>query len=185
MNPQLGFSFDAAAPLQIAIPADPVAYFREIISQHHAAMMAGDEKRVAELRDKADSLAIDMNGGARLGIKGGPEAPCAVLERATQAVDGDVPLWGQTGNFVVTVADVRVLVEIDGVYGLGSAISHWPGFDARRVDQEKPFPISESGYRSFIGDRAAVAANITPDAYVIAVMSDYLATLKPKKKRRA
>ncbi|CAN7602484.1 hypothetical protein [Pararhizobium sp. LjRoot238] len=42
-----------------------------------------------------------------------------MLARLTAAETGKVPLWGQTGNFVVTVRDARVRAEMDGMFGIG------------------------------------------------------------------
>ncbi len=57
-------------------------------------MMAGNEEEVMATREEAHDLAIMLNGGAFLGILGGPDAPGCVLERETAAAEGTIPLLG-------------------------------------------------------------------------------------------
>ncbi len=101
------------------------------------------------LRGEARSLALRLNGGER-GILADEDAPGCVLERESAAPPGAVPLWGQKGAFIVTVAGMRVRVALHGVFGIGSWSGFWPGFAAHAVDWDKPF-LSETGYRSFLG----------------------------------
>jgi hypothetical protein len=56
---------------------------------------------------------------------------------------GDVPLWGQRGQFLVADGDVRALVEYEAGYG-GPLGAH---FQFHVIDLDRPF-ISETGYRS-------------------------------------
>lgn len=188
MTSQLGFAFEAAAPLPVTrdIPADPLSCYRELIEQHHAAMMAGDVERTLRIREQAHDLATDMNGGTNCGIIG-PDGPGTMLENQTAAKDGEIPLWGQLGNFVVAVGETRVLIEQDGIFGIGAAFSFWPGFAVHIVDLDKPFPISGTGYRTFISDvgQFAPAPNTTPDAFACEVLAAYLASQpKPKTRKR-
>src|SRR5580704_14958704 len=104
---QLGFGFDDMLREQETahLPGtmeEAIPYYRKLIERHHAAMLAGDEKAAMAIREEAHELAYKVNGG-KSGIKGGPDAPCYVLERATEAPAGVVPMWGQTGNFTIDV----------------------------------------------------------------------------------
>jgi hypothetical protein len=101
----------------------------------------------------------------------GPEAPCYVLERATHCDSGKVPLWGQTGEFIVTVRGAQVRIEMDGMFGIGAMPI--PGFSAHVVEPNKPF-ISETGYRSFIGYQPDIPTDTTPDAYAKNLIQHYL-----------
>jgi hypothetical protein len=58
-------------------------------------------------------------------------------------VPGDVPLWGQRGQFLVADGDMRALVEYEAGYG-GPLGAH---FQFHVIDLDRPF-ISETGYRS-------------------------------------
>ncbi|MEJ0038737.1 MAG: hypothetical protein WDO68_22120 [Gammaproteobacteria bacterium] len=150
-----------------------VPFFRSLLGQHHAAMMAGDAERVFELREEARKLALRLNNG-KPGIIADENAPGCMLETLTAASLGEVPIWGQAGEFNIEAAGTRVRVVIDGVFGIGSSVSFWHGFAAHCVDANKPF-ISETGYRSFLGLHAAPMAGMTPDAFVKAALETYKA----------
>jgi hypothetical protein len=168
----LGRSMNAIAVYEPIEAAEAIERYRALIVEHHAAMLRADREKVEQLRKAADDLAIRMNGGTRLGIKGGADAPCYVLERATDAA-GAVPLWGQTSEFVIDVDGMRVKVEMDGMFGIGGSSMFWLGFAAHAVDWNKPF-LSETGYRSFLGLLAEPSAGMTPDTFTAAVIREYI-----------
>src|SRR5579862_3357948 len=107
-NPrQLGFRFDDMLREQETahLPAtmeEAIPYYRKLIERHNEAMLAGDVEKTMAIREEAGELAYKVNGGDA-GIKGGPDAPAYVLERATAAAPGTIPMWGQTGDFTITV----------------------------------------------------------------------------------
>jgi hypothetical protein len=132
---QLGFGFDQMAEEQrIAyLPStveEAIPFYRKLLERHHAAMLAGDVRAAMKVREEAHELAVKVNGGDA-GICGGPDAPAYVLERATAAAAGTVPLWGQTGSFTVDVNGMKVRIEQDGIFGTGAMHMTWPGFEAR------------------------------------------------------
>jgi hypothetical protein len=149
-----------------------VPFYRGLIEQFHAALLIPDYEAAEKIQKEADDLAAKLNGGTTLGIKGDPDAPCYVLERATAAEPGSVPLWGQTGEFIVTVGTVKVRIEIEGMYGIGAMPI--PGFSAHCVDPAKPF-ISETGYRSFLGYQPEMPPGMTPDQCVTEIIKVYMA----------
>jgi hypothetical protein len=149
-----------------------VPFFRTLLERHHAAMLAGDEEETMRLRDDADLLALKLNG-FESGILAGPEAAGCVLERETAATPGDVPLWGQEGEFIIIAASTRVKIEMNGVFGIGCSMSFWPGFSAHAVDWDRPF-LSETGYRSFLGIHWPVEKGLTPDLFVGKVLAHYI-----------
>jgi hypothetical protein len=150
---QLGFGFDKfqeereTAHLPSAID-EGVTHYRALLAQNHQAMLAGDEKAVMNIRKKANRLAVKLNDGD-VAILGGPDAPGYVLMRETAAPPGTVPMWGQQGDFTVTVGDMKVRVAMDGMLGISAGLNFWPGFSANVVKSDKPF-LSETGFRSFI-----------------------------------
>jgi hypothetical protein len=73
-------------------------------------------------------------------------------------------LGGQCGAFVMELWGMRVRVEMDGLFGIGSSHSVWPGFSAHAVDWDKPF-LSPTGYRSFLGVIATPQIGYTPDIF--------------------
>lgn len=99
-----------------------------------------------------------------MGICARPDSPACLLERATAAPEGAMPLWGQTGNYTIDVDGMKVRIEQDGIFGLGCRSCFWPGFSAHAVDYDRPF-LSETGYRSFIGIFAPTEAGVTPEIF--------------------
>ncbi len=152
--------------------ADAIPYHRLLIRQHHAAILAADAGKVAQLRREAKRLAVRLNDGEP-GILAHPDAPGCALARETAAAPGTVPLWGQDGSFIVEVSGMRVRIALDGLFGIGGSIQFWPGFAAHAVDPDRPF-ISETGYRSFLGIHAAPVPELTPDAFAAKVIAAHI-----------
>jgi hypothetical protein len=97
-----------------------------------------------------------------------------VLARESAAAPGAVPLWGQIGEFIITVDGMKVRIELDGLFGIGGRFIYWPGFSAHAVDYDRPF-LSETGYRSFLGIHAEPVPGLTPDAFTGKVIAAYVA----------
>ncbi len=152
--------------------AEAVPFMRILIRQHHAAMQIADVDAVMALRDEAYKLALRLNGG-KPGILADDEAPGCVLECKNAAPQGDIPLWGQHGSFVVTIDSMRVRIELDGFFGIGGRYKFWPGFSARAVDFDRPF-LSATGYRSFLGIHADPVPGLTPDAFTCKMIAGYV-----------
>ena len=175
---QLGFGFDEMLEAERtahvpSIMEQAIPYYRGLLHRHHAAMMAGDIDAAMKIRDEAQDLAVKLNGGELMGICAGPDSPGHRLERETAAPDGTVPLWGQTGNFVIEVNGMKIRIEQDGLFGIGSSMSSAPGFAAHAVDYDKPF-LSETGFRSFIGSRPEIVPGMTPDVMAREMIQAYL-----------
>ncbi|MDG4901407.1 MULTISPECIES: hypothetical protein [unclassified Mesorhizobium] len=151
---------------------EAIPFYRLLIRQHHAAMLAADVQTAMSLRKKAELLAVRLNGGEP-GILAGEVAPGRVLARETAAASGAAPLWGQEGEFAIIVDGTRVRIELDGIFGIGSGFMFWPGFAAHAVDLDRPF-ISETGYRSFLGIHADPAPGLTPDAFAEKVIAAHI-----------
>lgn len=151
---------------------DALPYCRALIERHHAAMLAADENEAMRLKKEAHALARRLNGGAP-GILAHEGAPGCVLERECAAPDGSAPLWGQKASFTITVADMPVRIEMDGLFGI-CFHSVWPGFSANAVDFTRPF-LSETGYRSFLGIHAEAVPGLTPEAFARHVIASYVA----------
>lgn len=148
-------------------------FYRGLIERHHAAMLAADVDEAMRLRREAGILALRVNGGDA-GILAGPDAPGCVLECETAAAPGAVPLWGQTGDFLIAVDSMRVRIELDGIFGVAAGACFWPGFAARAVDLNRPF-LSETGYRSFVGIYAEPAPGLMPDDFAREVIAAHIA----------
>lgn len=68
---------------------------------------------------------------------------------------------------------MRVEIAMEGVFGIGSGFSFWPGFAARAVDPHRPF-LSPTGYRSFLGIHAEAQPGLTPGDFVSRVIEAYV-----------
>ena len=133
----------------------------------------GDRREVRQSNRKTRRLRGQLNGGEK-GFLAHDDAPGCALARETAAVPGAVPLWGQTGDFIVAVGAMRIRIERDGLFGIGSGFSFWPGFAAHAVEWDRPF-LSETGYRSFLGIHAAPVPGLTPDAFAAKVIAAHVA----------
>lgn len=153
--------------------AEAVPFYRLLIQQHHAAMLAADVDAVMHLRKEARRLAERLNGGER-GIFAYEDSPGNVLTREAAVTTGAVPLWGQEGEFVIDAGGMRVRIELDGMFGVTSSYFFWPGFAAHAVDFERPF-LSETGYRSFLGIPAEPVPGLTPDAFAAKMIAAHIA----------
>lgn len=150
---------------------EALGYFRGLLDRHHAAMLAADIDEAMRLREEADLLALKLNGGEP-GILAHEDAPGRALERETAASPETVPLWGQKGEFTIALSGMRVHIEMEGVFGIGSGFGYWPGFAARAVDVHRPF-LSETGYRSFLGIHADPVPGMTPDSFAAKIIAAY------------
>lgn len=151
---------------------DAIEYYRALLAEHHATMMAADVDETMRLRDDAHLLAIKLNGGEP-GILAEDDAPGCMLARVTAAPDGSIPLWGQQAVFVISLHGMQALVEMDGIFGIGGSHCYWPGFSASVVDTHKPF-LSETGYRSFLGIYAEPVSGLSPDEFARAICTRYI-----------
>lgn len=151
---------------------EALPFFRALLNQHHAAMLAGELDSAMRLRSDAHELAYKLNG-YDAGILVDEGSSGYALDTLTAASPGIVPIWGQSGSFEVVVASMRVRIEMDGLFGVGASCSSWMGFSAHAVDAEKPF-LSHTGYRSFLGVGGSLAAGYTPDTFAVAIIASYV-----------
>ena len=152
--------------------AEAIPVYRQMLEDHNQAMVAGNERAAMAVRKEANRLAIKLNGGL-LGVLGGPDAPGEVLQRETHAPAGQVPMWGQRGDFVVDVNGVPVRIQMEGMLGISASLTVWPGFGAHVVEPDKPF-FSDTGYRSFLGVHAIMVPGLTPDAFAREVIASHI-----------
>lgn len=155
------------ATMDAAIP-----FYRDLIQQHHEAMMAGDADKVRSLREDAGKLACKLNN-YEAGIIADEKAPGSVLARVTAAEPVLVPLWGQVGSFEIRHGKMRVRIEMEGLYGIGASYRSWLGFSAHAVERNKPF-LSDTGYRSFLGVGGTLDAGYAPDAFAKGIVAAYV-----------
>lgn len=152
---------------------DALPFYRDLIDRHHAAMIRGDAETVLRLRNDAHDLACKLNN-YEPGIIAGDDSPGCVLDALTRAEDGAVPLWGQSGSFIISIGSMRVRIEMDGIFGIGASHMSWLGFSAHAVDLDKPF-LSDTGYRSFLGVGGTLVAGFTTDLFAADIINAHVA----------
>lgn len=160
-----------AAELAATLPADRAGLLAAAlgaISAIHASVLEANEKAAEAAADRYEAVVWKLNGGTFFGSYdvANQNAAGHLVEQYCSAAPGTVPMWGQRGEFLVTVSGVRAIVELRDGFGRFRT-----GFSFHVVDADKPF-ISETGYKShfetFKGGR-------TVEQVAIAVFSAYLA----------
>ena len=156
-----------AAELLAELPADRDGLLAAAVAavvEIDAAVMRGDGAAAEVAGDRYEAIIWKLNGGTNFGCMADDEAAGRVIERHCAAVPGEVPLWGQRGQFLAVTGDMRALVEYEAGYG-GPLNAH---FQFHAVDLDRPF-ISETGYRSrFSHERERAAAG-----YYEVMLDDY------------
>lgn len=153
--------------------ADSIPLHREQIAAHHAAMLACDFEAAQTIREEAHLLARKLNKGAP-GILASDDAPGCVLARDCAATLGTVPLWGQDGEFEITVHGCAIQITMHGMFGIASYATYL-GFEARAVNPAAPF-ISQTGYRSFLGCHVPPEPEMTTGRFASRVIAHHIET---------
>lgn len=132
---QLAAGLPEAAPALLDVAMQAVRYI-------DAAVRAGDDSSLALATVRYDAVVWMLNGGTFFGCADGPDSPASVVGRHCAAAPGVVPLWGQSGEFLIVIDGIRAVVHMEG-----RGFSWMHHFEFHAVDPDTPF-ISETGYRS-------------------------------------
>lgn len=123
-----------------ALPSDPAELqvrAERVLQVYHDAMLAADVQALDDAELVYQACVVKLNGGTAFG--------CAEVQDALAAKfaapAGQVPKWGQAGEFLLEVEGVRMVVVMD----VGSLSNHC-GAELHAVDFDKPF-VSRTGYR--------------------------------------
>ena len=162
---------EAAADLAAELPeerAGLLAVAAEAVAACHAAVLASDGAAAEAAANRYDASIWKLNGGTYHGCKDGanPEAAGTLIELHCSAAPSVVPMWGQSGEFLMESGGVRCLVEVGD--GFGSLLDRHFAFHV--VDLDRPF-ISETGYRSHF---ETAQGGMTVDQVAAAVFAGYL-----------
>lgn len=112
---------------------------------YDAAFCAGDWERAAEIRTRKEAVIWKLNGGSFFASWAEDDSAGYVVSNHCAAAPGQVPTWGQAGEWVMTVSGMRVrIVKSDGTRNGGG------DFAMHVVDLDRPF-LSDTGYRSCLG----------------------------------
>ena len=99
-----------AAELLAELPADRDGLLAAAVAavvEIDAAVMRGDGAAAELAGDRYEAIIWKLNGGTNFGCMADDEAAGRVIERHCAAVPGDVPLWGQRGQFLQVVHGQR------------------------------------------------------------------------------
>lgn len=122
-------------------PAEFPARARAQVARYHDAVLAGDLDALDLSQSAYEALVYVLNGNTMLGSAADEDRATHVLARAVAAAPGQVPCWGQSGDFLVEVDGMRVRVEV------AKGLHNHHGITLHAVDLDRPF-LSETGYRS-------------------------------------
>lgn len=156
-----------------------------LIAIYDAALREGDHERARAASGALDDMVFRVHGG-HFGSAETREA----IATACRADDGQVPLWGQPGEFEIQVEGCRILIEYEGFGGRGAGDAE--SFAARATDLRAPF-ISSTGYRSFLGAGRWPAPDLAEDVaawagrviagYIHGELKGRLVTIEPLEER--
>lgn len=159
----------AAAAVAALMPAGRdglLAVARECVELYNNAVLDRADFAALVISERYEAAIWKLNGGTFFGSCAGDDSAGMFVKRYCAAVPGVVPLWGQQGEFLINVKDIRCWVKYGG--GLGSVLnSH---FEFNAVDLDAPF-ISETGYRSHF---CGVVRGQAVDAAAALIFADFL-----------
>ena len=131
----------------------------------HTAVLSFDNQGAADAGNRYEAAVWKLNGGTFFGCVANDLAAGKIIERHCASALGEVPMWGQTGQFLIKVEGIRALVDFGYGYGVGG--TH---YDFHAVDLDRPF-ISETGYRSHLD---VLAAGRIVDEAASAIFAGYI-----------
>ncbi|KVW77424.1 hypothetical protein WK99_27915 [Burkholderia ubonensis] len=111
----------------------------DAVRELHAAVVADDAATAEVASDRYDAVVWRLNGDTFFGCRVGAGE---LIEQHCRAERGNIPMWGQAGEFLINVSGVRSIVEVDDGFGRFRVF-----FKFHAVDVNKQF-ISETGFRS-------------------------------------
>lgn len=123
-----------------ALPADPAELEQTaagVRRLYHDALLVGDVQALDDADLVYRACVVKLNGGTHFGSAEIQKA----LEAKFAAVAGQVPEWGQAGEFLLEVEGMRLVVKMcpDG-------LANHCGAELHAVDFDRPF-VSRTGYR--------------------------------------
>ena len=142
-----------------------VAEAMAAVTALHTAVLSFDSQGAADAGNRYEATVWKLNGGTFFGCRADDLAAGKIIETHCASALGEVPMWGQTGQFLIEVEGIRALVDFGYGYGVGG--TH---YDFHAVDLDRPF-ISETGYRSHLD---VLAAGRTVDEAATAIFTGYL-----------
>lgn len=137
---------DATEPEQLDV-AEQAAFnwALQLIRDYDAAIRASDDTTAANIAELYDGVVRDLNGGQSFDSH---KARQRVAE-ACRAADGDLPMWGQHGRFLIEINGIRTVVESKGSPNCHTLSGQ---VEFRAFAPEAPF-FSSTGFYCWMGAR--------------------------------
>jgi hypothetical protein len=157
---------DAAIQIGATDRGELLALAKQSIEKEHAAILAGDEATAIEAWQMYDEICYRLNGNTNFASQCKPDGGTYVAEQHCRATPGDVPMWGQVGEFLIEADGVRSIVEFCAGYG-GMDVFH---MEFHAVDLCKPF-ISHTGYQSHF---FSICYGLTVDVVAKEIFHEFL-----------
>ena len=110
--------------------------------KYHDAVLAGHVEVLDQMEAAYKALVFKLNGDTMFGCGADDDSAANVLCRSVAAKPGQVPRWGQAGDFLLEVEGLRVRVVLSS-----NMLGNHLACALHAVDLDKPF-ISTTGYRS-------------------------------------
>lgn len=129
--------FIAAVEALPADPADLEVRASRVRRLYHDAMLAADVQALDDADVVYRACVIKLNGGTHFGSA----VVQVALEAKFAAPAGQVPEWGQAGQFLLEVEGMRIVVKM-----CPDSLSNNCGAELHAVDFDRPF-LSRTGYR--------------------------------------
>ncbi|CAD7741817.1 Protein KlcB (plasmid) [Xanthomonas hydrangeae] len=160
-----------AASVAASLPDDREALLdaaAAAVRRLHEAVLIGADLVVEAAQERYSAVIWKLNGSTFFGSNGDEDAASRVVERYCQAAPGEVPMWGQVGEFLIEVDGVRAVVEIGR--GYRRVFDRYYAFHA--VDLDRPF-ISETGFRAHFD---SARKRVTVDQVTRGIFAEFLRT---------
>ena len=113
------------------------------IEVRHSAILSENETATIEAGRIYEAVCYRLNGDTNFGSSVGPDGGAYVVAMHCRATPGEVPRWGQVGEFVIVVDEMRSIVKFRAGFGGINAIH----LEFYAMNMHKPY-ISQTGYRS-------------------------------------
>src|SRR5471032_1055659 len=104
-----------AAAVAASMPADRdglLAVARECVELYNNAVLDRADFAALVISERYEAAIWKLNGGTFFGSCAGDDSAGMIVKRYCAAVPGVVPLWGQQGEFLINVKDIRCWEKI-------------------------------------------------------------------------
>ena len=117
---------------------------RQCAEKYHDAVLAGHVEVLDQMEMAYTALVYQLNGETLQGCAADDSRAAKVLARAVSAKPGQVPCWGQDGEFLLEVDGLRLRVVLSS-----DMLGNHHACALHAVDLDKPF-INTEGFRAAI-----------------------------------